>query len=96
MDVATEQQIGCVERMYNSPAGGDVAFSADGDLIILTDVSIGETKVWKTETLELVFHSSDSAACPQGLSEQEAVTVMHNCISKSSYMWPKFADKTCR
>lgn len=71
----------------HSPNGSyDLAFSADGHLIIYTNIAIGETKIWRGVPQELLFHSKYTSACRQGLSESEAATAVRGCGPKSICM----------
>lgn len=88
-DTTTGQHIFCVQCEYNPFRRDNVVFSGDGDFVIYNDFWLGETKIWKTQSQELVFHSNDTSACPRGLSENEAVSVVRDCGSKSIYMLPK-------
>lgn len=67
LDINNEQEIGCIDCKQSRHLRGDLAFSADGHLIIYTDWGIDETKIWRTDSQELVFHSNDLSACPQGI-----------------------------
>lgn len=84
-DISDNTDVGKIE--IEDDWNGEVAFSFDGQLIIHSH-RFGETKVWKTDTKELVFHLEESAACPKGMSEKEVLTVLQNFGPKSSYMWP--------
>lgn len=54
-----------------------------------------KTKIWKVDTQVLVFHS-DSVACPQRMSENEALTILDSCGPRSSFMWPKSRARLTR
>lgn len=83
-DSTTALQICCIAE--SKPTSSTK--SADGDFIILTNI-YGVTKIWKIETLELVFHKSYSTTFSEGLSEHEASMALRNSGLKSGRMWPR-------
>lgn len=88
-DKTSERHICCVKSTASHFQKFDVTFTTDGHFFIYVNNSVGEAKIWRTDTQELVVHGSDSAVCPQGLSANEAVLQLRNCGPKSSQMWPK-------
>lgn len=84
--VSRERQIGCIAEDHFE----NVAFSDDGDFVISSEAGAfhSQVKMWKWDTEELGYHSSDPVACPQGLSEEDALNVLQGCGPKSSMMWP--------
>lgn len=87
-DTAEERLVGCIE-IDGILGTRIVAFSADGKLVICTKTDFDDTKIWKTDAQELVFHSRVLASCSQGISLNVALIALRNCEPKSSYVWPK-------
>lgn len=73
----------------NSEFAHDVAFSADGTLVIWTNI-FSAVKIWRVDSGALVFHSVETSQ--QIMSTDEAVTVLQACGSKSSTMWLESLD----
>lgn len=92
-DLTTEEQVGFIECQLNDLWFDEVAFSADDSLIICTDCSCGEMKIWKTGTQELVFRNRTSAIRPHGLSTIEVALAVRNCGPKSIHMASEYLER---